>query len=139
MGRRGASTANVPGQIDLFGGTVEEAAATSTPARAVVKSGFGGKADAVLEVLDQIHNGRFGRLMGTDRVVRLDGEGRCRHALEADASVVEHLVAQRYAKVTDIESVRHGALTKSVELLTLTPGGLGLLSRSSRLRAGKPR
>ncbi|MGW6934670.1 hypothetical protein ACWGE0_31735 [Lentzea sp. NPDC054927] len=127
-----------PDQLDLFGETPQAADIVPAP-RTAPKVGFGGKADAVVEVLDQVHNGRFGLMSATDRVVYLDGEGRCRHASEADATVVESLVAQRYAKPAYVEHMRHGVINKAVALLVLTPGGLGLLRRSSVLRTRTPR
>ncbi|MGW4214809.1 hypothetical protein ACWEIJ_42970 [Lentzea sp. NPDC004789] len=125
----------IPGQLDLFAG-----AADTTPAPLPApRSGYGGKADLVIEVLDEVHNGRYGRLDGTDRVVHLDGDGHCRHAPDGLCDVVESLLAQRFVKLDSPAPVRHGVIVKTVYPLKLTPGGLGLLRRSTMLRTRTPR
>lgn len=139
MSRRASSAKANRDQIDLFGGALGQAAANPAPAKPAVRLGFGGKADAALEVLDQVHNGRYGRIEDNERIVYLDGENRCRHALDADAVIVESLLRQRYVKPTYVETMRHGAIAKLVEVLAPTTGGLGLLTRSSVLRTKGPR
>lgn len=134
MGRRGASTVDVPGQIDLFGGNVGDTAAAPAPARQVVKSGFGGTPDVVAEVLGEIREGRYGRLDGNDRIVWIEHGERCRYASDAAAEAVEHLLAQRYASLAAVVQLRHGVISKDVYPLKLTPGGRGLLERWSALR-----
>ena len=126
-----------PGQLDLFGETPQAVEIVPAP-RQEPKTGFGGKADLVVEVLDQVHNGRFGLLESNDRVVHLDGDGHCRHASNADASTVESFIVQRYVKPAGVESLRHGAVRRNVVLLVLTPGGRGLLRRSSILQTRRP-
>lgn len=131
MARRGD-----PGQLDLFG----DSTPVDVPApRQGPKTGFGGKADAVVELLDQVHQGRFGVLESTDRVVCIDAERHCWHAPAVDAAMVESLIAQRYAKPVDVEPLLHGAVRRNVVLLALTPGGRGLLRRSSILQTKRPR
>lgn len=134
MARRGASTVDVPGQIDLFGGNVGEAAATPAPTRQAVKSGFGGKPDVVAEVLGEIHNGYYGRLDYNDRIVRIEYGERCRYASDAEAEAVESLLAQRYAHLGAHVQLRHGAIARDVYPLALTRGGRALLERWSALR-----
>ncbi|SFR29352.1 hypothetical protein SAMN04488564_118153 [Lentzea waywayandensis] len=129
---------DAPHQIDLFGDR-PEAAATSTNLPTVVTCGFGGKADAAAEVLGEVGEGRYGLIEGTQRIVWLDGEGRCRHALNDVAEIVESLLAQRYAKLTYVETMRHGAIAKPVCLIALTPGGGGLHRRWSALHGRRSR
>lgn len=121
-----------PGQLDLFGGT-PESAAIAPVARTAPAVGFGGQADAVVEVLHEVHDGRYGLLGANDRVVHLDGDGHCRYAPDEVAAVVESLVAQRYAKPSYVEVARHGVIPKTVTTLTPTSAGLKLLTRSSSL------
>lgn len=139
MARRGASTVDVPGQIDLFGGNAEQAAATPAPARQTVKSGFGGKPDVVAEVLGEIRDGRYGRLDSNDRIVCIEYGERCRYASDAAAEAVESLLTQRYAALAAVVQLRHGVIAKDVYPLKLTPGGRGLLERWSALRVRGPR
>jgi hypothetical protein len=127
----------IPGQLDLFAGAPD--ATLGTPAAPPApRSGFGGKADLVIEVLDEVHNGRYGRLEANERVVRLDGEGHCRYAPDGLCAVLESLLAQRFVKPGSLVPVWHGVISKSVELFTLTPGGHGLLTRSTVLRTRRP-
>lgn len=139
MTRRGASTVNVPGQFDLFGGTAGKTAAPPAPARQVVKSGFGGTPDVVAEVLGEIRDGRYGRLDYNDRIVCIESGERCRYASDAAADAVEHLLAQRYASLAAHVQLRHGAIPRDVYPLKLTASGRGLLERWSALRIRSPR
>jgi hypothetical protein len=139
MARRAASTAEVPGQIDLFGGNTGHAAAAPMLARPVVKSGFGGTPDVVAEVLAEIQGGRYGRLDSNDRIVCVEYGERCRYACDAAADAVEHLLTQRYASLAAVVQLRHGVIAKDVYPIKLTPGGRGLLERWSALRIRRPR
>ncbi|MFD5831327.1 hypothetical protein [Lentzea sp. NPDC060358] len=137
MAGRSAPVADVPGQIDLFGGELGDSAATPAPARQVVKSGFGGKPDVVAEVLGEIRDGYYGRLDSNDRIVRIEYGERCRYASEAEAEAVESLLAQRYVSLAAVERLRHGVIAKDVYRIKLTPGGRGLLERWFALRIRK--
>lgn len=140
MARRGAPVVNDPGQIDLFGGAPVEAAGTlPTKSAPNVKFGFGGKPDVVAEVLAEIRDARYGRLEVNDRIVRIEYGERCRYAADSEADVVESLLAQRYARLGTVMSLRHGVIAKEVYVLVLTPGGRGLLERWSALRIRRPR
>jgi hypothetical protein len=121
-----------PGQIDLFSGTPTEAAATPTPA--TVRSGFGGKAGVVAEVLVEIRDQRYGRMDCNDRIVCIEHGERCRYAPGAEAEVVESLVAQQYARPTSHVQLRHGVINRDVYPITLTPTGRKLVERWSALR-----
>ncbi|WP_089922163.1 hypothetical protein [Lentzea albida] len=127
----------VPGQIDLFGGDVEQSEASPAPGRPIVKSGFGGKPDVVAEVLGEIRDGRYGRLDSNDRIVRIERGERCRYASDAEAEAVESLLAQRYAQLGAVVELRHGVIAKGVYRIRLTPGGRGLLERWFSLRIRK--
>lgn len=127
-----------PDQIDLFGDQLEAAATPKAPAT-VVPCGFGGMADMAAEVLGKVGEGRYGFIEATRRVVWLDGEGHCRYALAGVAEVVESLMAQRYAKLTYVETMRHGAIAKPVCLIALTLCGQGLRRRWSSLYGRRKR
>lgn len=125
----------VAGQMDLFG-PAKPAPATAYPSKPI-SSGLGGQVDIAAEVLSDIHDGHYGRLEDNNRIVRLDGEGHCRYAPDSEAEAVESLLAQRYAIPSTVTRQHHGVIAKDVYPLKLTPGGLGLLARWSRLKVVK--
>lgn len=127
---RRAMPAEVSGQIDLFSGGSVESAATSLSLR----SGFGGKADVVAEVLAEIREGRYGRMDFNDRIVLIEGGERCRYAPDAEAEAMESLLGQRYARQGAHVQLRHGAITRDVYPILLTPTGHKLVERWSALR-----
>ncbi|GAA3657941.1 hypothetical protein GCM10022267_50090 [Lentzea roselyniae] len=139
MTRRFLPAANDPGQIDLFSGNSIEAAATVLARQAARAFGFGGKPDLAAELLAEIRDGRYGRLDHNDRIVRIEPGERCRYAPDAEAEVAESLLTQRFARLGPVLPLRHGAITREVHRLTLTPGGNGLLERWSALRIRRPR
>ncbi|TWP53213.1 hypothetical protein FKR81_04375 [Lentzea tibetensis] len=133
MSRRRTS----PGQLDLFTADSVAPAPATPESRKEISAGFGGQVDTVAEVLGEIHDGRYGRLDATDRIVWLDGDGHCRHAPDGDAEAVESLLAQRYAILGPVTTQLQGVIRKDVYLIKLTPGGDGLRIRWSRLKVVK--
>lgn len=134
MTRRAMPAEVTPGQIDLFGGSLGEAAAPPVLAPQAVKSGFGGKPDVVAEVLGEIRDRRYGRMEVNDRIVCIEHGERCRYATDGIAEAVESLLAQRLVRLGAVMSLRHGAIARDVYPLLLTPGGRKLMERWSALR-----
>lgn len=124
---------DVPSQLDLFGGGVDQQQPASTSER-TTPAGFGGTPDLMVEVLDDIHDGRIGRFDANDRVVRLDGDGHCRHAEDDVTAVVESLITQRYAADGEFTTQLHGAIRKNVNTVKLTNSGHKIRTRWFHLR-----
>lgn len=122
-----------PDQFDLFTDQADQPA-TAAPVQRGTRSGYGGTPDLMVEVLDEIHDGRIGQFDGNDRVVRLDGDGHCRHTEEDTAAVVESLISQRYAESGEFTSQLHGVVRKKVHLVKLTNAGHKVRTRWSHLR-----
>ncbi|MFE9745989.1 hypothetical protein ACFYOT_13860 [Saccharothrix saharensis] len=123
-----------PGQVDLFADDWQQAAATPEP-KPVAPAGFGGTPDLVPQVLNDITAGVIGQLERSGRVVVLDGDGRCRHADDDVATVVESLVKQRYAAEGEFTTQLHGVIRKNVYVVALTNSGQAIRARWSNLRS----
>ncbi|MFD7653378.1 hypothetical protein ACFV4N_05300 [Actinosynnema sp. NPDC059797] len=121
------------GQLDLFATSADKPEA-APPVEQGRPAGFGGTPDLVVEVLDDIHDGRIGRLDSNDRVVRLDGDGHCRHAEDDVTAVVESLIDQRYAADGEFTSQLHGVIRRNVNTVKLTNSGHKIRTRWFHLR-----
>lgn len=96
----------------------------------------GGSPARAHELLVDVQEGRYALLDTTDRVVRVSGEGRVRHASADDESVIVSLLASRFvaeAPAREATVVRHGAVTRPITPLRLTSAGRQLVSRWSAL------
>ena len=119
-------------QLDLFGDAPEEV--TAPPVERDTPAGFGGQPDVLVLVLDGIHDGKYGEVDPSGRVVKLDGEGHCLHADDDVTTIVEHLLAQRFAEQGEFTMQRHGAIWRKVYLLKLTTAGRKTRTRWLYLR-----
>ncbi|MCS7476388.1 hypothetical protein ACFFQW_04410 [Umezawaea endophytica] len=120
------------GQFDLFADAPEV-----TPAPAVERgtpAGYGGQPDVLVLVLDDIHDGKYGEIDPTGRVVRLDGDGHCRHADDDVTTIVEHLVSQRFAEQGEFTSQLQGVIRRKVYKFKLTTAGRKIRTRWFHLR-----
>jgi hypothetical protein len=120
-----------PGQFELFADQPAQVAPVKvdhgTP------SGYGGQPDVLVRVLDEIHDGRYGQIDPSGRVVVLDGDGHCRHPDDELTTIVEHLVAQRFAGQGEFTTQLHGAIRKNIYLVKLTNAGHRIRTRWSHL------
>ncbi|MFI5589829.1 hypothetical protein ACIA5G_32600 [Amycolatopsis sp. NPDC051758] len=128
-----------PGQLGLFG--TPTPAPPPAPGRACPPArgrrktlGTPGNPLVAKDVLAEVHDGRFGLLDDTDRVMVLDGEGHCRAAQDDD--IVMHLMSIGYIErspARETISCLHGVVRKPVLPLRLTRRGRDMLQRWSNL------
>ncbi|MCS7483104.1 hypothetical protein ACFFQW_43775 [Umezawaea endophytica] len=121
-----------PGQFDLFGDAPE--VVTAPPVERGTPAGYGGQPDVLVHVLDDVHDGRYGEIDPTGRVVRLDGDGHCRHADDDVTTIVEHLVSQRFAEQGEFTSQLQGVIRRKVYKFKLTSAGRKIRTRWFHLR-----
>jgi hypothetical protein len=123
-------------QLDLFGGD-DPAPAGPVPAPTLPSTRLtpGGSPDRVVRVLQDIRDGRLGMLDTTGQIVEFYGDGN-RVRLFPDDDVAAALLDQRYAQEKsnrDRVTCKHGAISRPVTPLRLTPDGKRLLLRWSSL------
>jgi hypothetical protein len=119
------------GQFDLFADQPDEI--TAPKVERGTPSGYGGQPDVLVQVLDEIHDSRYGQIDQSGRVVVLDGDGHCRHPHDDVTTIVEHLVAQRFAEQGEFTTQLHGAIRKNIYLVKLTNAGHRIRTRWSHL------
>jgi hypothetical protein len=91
--------------------------------------------DRVVPALADVHEGRFGLLDDTDRVMVFEDHDRVRAALDDD--LIGSLMWQGYVERRphrDTVSCRHGAIRRPVTPLRLTKQGHTLLARWGALK-----
>ncbi|MEJ2854884.1 MULTISPECIES: hypothetical protein [unclassified Saccharothrix] len=125
-----------PDQIDLFADQ-ENQPVSAAPVERGRPAGYGGTPDLMVWVLDEIHDGRLGQIDRSDRIVRLDGDGHCRHADDDVSAVVESLLGQRYAALGEFTTQLHGVIRKNVNLVKLTNAGHRVRTRWFHLRGAR--
>ncbi|MGC7101601.1 hypothetical protein ACPZ19_43590 [Amycolatopsis lurida] len=127
-------------QLDLFGTPPTPAdrpppGRQCPPTRQRGQRSNAGKPAVAVDVLAEVHEGRYGLLDDTDRVVLFEDNDHVRLALDEDA--VHELMAQGYVQrrpMRDTESCLHGAIRRPVLGLRLTKRGRSLLARWTALR-----
>jgi hypothetical protein len=126
MGRR----RNDPEQQDLFGESSDEVVPVKEPRG--VPAGYGGQPDMVMEVLNEILDGRYGVIEKTGRVVEVTADRTCR--LSEVEDIVLNLQQQRYIEEGEMVACRHGAIIKPVNRFKLTKSGTTLRRRWAHLK-----
>ncbi|MBN6039122.1 hypothetical protein [Amycolatopsis sp. 195334CR] len=127
-------------QLDLFGTPPTPTGRPAPgrqcpPVRQRGQRSTAGNPAVTVDVLAEVHEGRYGLLDDTDRVVVFEDSDRVRMALDEDA--VHQLLAQGYAQrrpLYDTVSCYHGVVRRPVLGLRLTKRGRSLLARWSALR-----
>ncbi|HWO66676.1 MAG TPA: hypothetical protein VNO31_42265 [Umezawaea sp.] len=120
------------GQFDLFADAPEVTPAP--PVEHGTPAGYGGQPDVLVHVLDDIHDGKYGEIDPSGRVVRLDGDGHCRHADDDVTTIVEHFVSQRFAEQGEFTSQLQGVIRRKVYKFKLTTAGRKIRTRWFYLR-----
>jgi hypothetical protein len=124
------SRRQVPGQADLFGDQADKFVPVPEPRGTV--SGYGGQPDAVMEVLSEIRDQRYGIIEKTGRVVEINVDRVCRHSEVEE--IILHLQKQRYVDEGEMIPCRHGAIIKPVNRFKLTKAGRNLYNRWANLK-----
>lgn len=129
-----------PGQLDLFGPVAPAPSPTSgrqcPPARQGRRKppGTPGNPLVAKDVLAELHEGRFGLLDDTDKVMVFEDTEHVRAALDED--IVLHLLSIGYvdrAPARETVSCLHGVIRRPVLPLRLTRRGRDMLQRWSNL------